>query len=213
MPIVLAYHGCNLDTAHELLGGSPFQPSTRDYDWLGAGSYFWENDPVRAYQWATEPRRKFDHPSIVGAAIELGNCLDLTTQLGIAAVKVAYNDFIAMAQKNGTVTPKNVDPSKDPTGDKILRRLDCAVMNYLFEIQKTAQVIDPNSQPFSTIRALFPEGGELYPDAGFWEKTHIQICVREPEQILGVFRIPEWQRVDLELPDLYRSVDTQGSSA
>lgn len=205
MPVVLAYHGCNFDTAQELLGGSPFQPSTQDYDWLGAGSYFWENDPVRAFQWAMEPRLKFDRPSVVGAVIELGNCLDLTTQSGIAAVKVAYEGFVALNQKNGTPVPKNVDPAKDRTGDKILRRLDCAVMNYLFEIQKAAQGSDPAAQPFSTVRALFPEGEELYADAGFWEKTHIQICVRELEQILGVFRIPEWQRKELELPDLYAS--------
>lgn len=203
MPIVLAYHGCNLDTAQDLLGGSLFQPSTQDYDWLGAGSYFWENDPVRAFQWAKEPRRKFKHPSIVGAAIELGNCLDLTTQSGIAAVKVAYEWFVALNERNGTPIPQNVDPASDPTGDRIIRRLDCAVMNYLFGVQETAQESDPYSRPSSTVRALFPEGDELYENAGFWEKTHIQICVREPKQILGVFRIPEWQRKELELPDLY----------
>jgi hypothetical protein len=186
------------------LGGSPFQPSKQDYDWLGAGSYFWENDAVRAYQWAIEPRRKFRQPSVVGAVVELGNCLDLTTQSGIAAVKVAYDEFMAMAERNGTPTPKNVDPATDPSGDRILRRLDCAVMNYLFEILQTAQELDPKSQPYPTVRALLPEGNELYPDAGFREKTHIQLCVREPEQILGVFRIPEWQRIELDLPCLYK---------
>jgi hypothetical protein len=90
---VLAYHGCDLETAQELLGGSSFKPSTKDYDWLGEGSYFWENDAVRAYQWATEPRRKFKRPSLVGSVIELGQCLDLMTQSGIAAVKVAYEGF------------------------------------------------------------------------------------------------------------------------
>lgn len=203
MPIVLAYHGCDFETALELLGGSPFEPGFRDYDWLGEGSYFWEHDPLRAFQWASEPRRKFDRPSLVGAAIELGNCLDLTTQPGIAAVKIAYEGFKALNQQNNTPMPRNVDPANDSTGHKIIRRLDCAVMNYLFEIQKTAQASDPNGQPFSTVRALFPEGNELYPNAGFWDKTHIQICVREPEQIFGVFRIPEWQRVELKLPVLY----------
>jgi hypothetical protein len=76
-------------------------------------------------------------------------------------------------------------------------------MNYLFEILRTAQESDPKSQPYTTVRALFPEGSKLYTDAGFWDKTHIQLCVREPEQIQGVFRIPEWQRKDLGLPRLY----------
>jgi hypothetical protein len=108
-----------------------------------------------------------------------------------------------MAERKGVPIPVNVDPIQQASGDRIMRRLDCAVMNYLFGIQETAQESDPQSQPYATVRALFPEGSELYPGAGFWDKTHIQICVREPEQILGVFRIPEWQRIELELPRLY----------
>ena len=203
MPIVLGYHGCDLRTARELLSGSPFKPSSQNYDWLGAGSYFWENDPVRAYQWATEPRSEFHHPTVVGAVIELGHCLDLTTQSGIAAVRVAYEQFVSMAEKNKSPIPRNIDPREEPEGDKILRRLDCAVINFLFEIHREAQESDPQIKPYKTIRALFPEGDELYPNAGFWEKTHVQICVRDANPILGVFRIPEWQRIELELQELY----------
>jgi hypothetical protein len=204
LALVLAYHGCRLETALELLGGSPFQPSTQDYDWLGAGSYFWENDVVRAYQWAKEPHRNFAHPSVVGAVIDLGNCLDLTTQSGISAVKLAHKQFKAVLKKQGASIPKNVDAALNRGGDKVVRRLDCAVMNHLFNsVLRTVQELDPKSQPYTTVRSLFPEGKKLYAGAGFKDKTHIQICVREPEQILGVFRIPEWQRIELELSDLY----------
>jgi hypothetical protein len=106
-------------------------------------------------------------------------------------------------EQDGATVPQNVDPSKEPGGDKVLRRLDCAVMNYLYEIAEIEQETDPQSQPYATVRAMFPEGTELYPGAGFRDKTHIQLCVREPEQIMGVFRIPEWQRIELELPSLY----------
>ncbi len=204
MTLVLAYHGCKLETALELLGGSQFKPSIQDHDWLGLGSYFWENDVVRAYQWAKEPRRNFDHPSVVGAVIELGNCLDLATQSGISAVKLAHKQLIDVLKREGAPIPKNVDPPKILRGDKIIRRLDCAVMNYLFDqVLKEVQELDPKSQPYTSVRALFPEGKKLYKGAGFYKNTHVQICVREPEQILGVFRIPEWQRIELGLPDLY----------
>ena len=186
-----------------MLGGSRFQPSTKGYDWLGAGCYFWENDVVRAYRWATEHRRKFAHPSVVGVAIEPGNCLDLTTQSGITAVKVVYGEFIEIAEREKAPVPKNVDLAKEPGGDKILRHLDCAVMNYLYTIAEAAQESNPKRRPYATVRALFPEGSELYPGAGFRDKTHIQICVREPEQILGVFQIPDWQSEELGLPSLY----------
>ena len=202
MPIVLGYHGCDIGTAHALLGGSAFQASKRDYDWLGTGIYFWESDVVRAFQWASDPRRRFSNPSVVGAVIELGHCLDLITQPGIQAVRVAYDQFIKTAQKTQVPIPENVDPAAAPQGDRVIRRLDCAVMNYLFEISDIARQADPRLLPHDTVRALFPEGNELYPGAGFMDKTHVQICVRSPRRILGVFRVPEWQRAELGLPEL-----------
>jgi hypothetical protein len=178
-------------------------PSDRDYDWLGKGCYFWENDAIRAFQWANEPRRKFSTPSLVGAVIELGHCLDLTTQTGVEAVKIAFEQFASMVQRTGRQLPLNLDPGNVATSDKVIRRLDCAVMNYLFDLIQEAQETDPRSQAYTTVRALFPEGKELYPGAGFLNKTHIQISVRELRQVLGVFRLPEWQREELELPALY----------
>jgi hypothetical protein len=112
LPLVLAYHGCDFETAQKLLGGSPFQPSIRDYNWLGGGIYFWENDIVRARKWATEHRRKFSHPSVVGAAIELGHCLDLTTQSGITAVKLAYDKFIRIAERDRIPIPGERESSR-----------------------------------------------------------------------------------------------------
>ena len=41
--------------------------------------------------------------------------------------------------------------------------------------------------PIDSIRAAFIEGEEIYPGAGFNEKTHIQICIRNPNCIKGFF--------------------------
>ena len=64
-----------------------------------------------------------------------------------------------------------------------MRALDCAVINYLHFAREAEG--DP---AFDTVRAAFIEGAPLYEGAGFYERTHIQICVRRPEQILGYFR-------------------------
>jgi hypothetical protein len=206
LPLVLAYHGCKRETARELLGGSSFRPSGIDYDWLGAGSYFWENDLLRAYQWATEPGRNLAPSSVVGAALEPGNWLDLTTRSGIEAVKRARDQLVSMAPENGYPIPSNENPLNVPGSDKIIRRLDCAVMNHLFDNElKTVQQSDPKKQPYVPVRALFPEESTLYPGAGFRDKTQIQICVREPKQIFGVFGVPEWQSAELGLPNFYLS--------
>ena len=197
MPIVLAYHGCSKATAHELLGGSLFRLSNQRWDWLGNGAYFWEWDAVRAYQWAEEFRT--GEESLVGAAIELGNCLDLTTQRGTQAVEAAYASYKDLQTLRGEVLLENKDIKDREPGDLALRFLDRAVIQHLHE--NLAEI----GVEYDTVRALFPEGEELYPKAGFWKKTHVQIAVRKVEQIRGVFRLPIHELREGGIPDgVYR---------
>ena|ERR1700686_4428101 len=44
---------------------------------------------------------------------------------------------------------------------------------------------------FQTVRAVFVEGGRIYEEAGFFEKTHIHIYVREESCIKRVFRVSD----------------------
>ncbi|WP_309143670.1 DUF3732 domain-containing protein [Bradyrhizobium sp. CCGUVB4N] len=85
---VLGYHGCGASVAERFVAGDDFKKSTNAYDWLGPGIYFWESNPVRGIQFAEElkirGRRRIRKPAVVGAAIDLGLCLDLTTAAGIA---------------------------------------------------------------------------------------------------------------------------------
>lgn len=53
---------------------------------------------------------------------------------------------------------------------------------------------DSTVLPYETVRALFVEGNELYEGAGFYDKTHVQICVRDQSKIYGVFRLPGWHQ-------------------
>ena len=40
-------------------------------------------------------------------------------------------------------------------------------------------------EPYQTVRAAFMEGDDLYPDAGFKRKNHIQLAVVDPYCING----------------------------
>lgn len=55
---VIAYHGCDVETAERLLHGEPFKESQNDYDWLGEGIYFWEYGADRALQFAHDQQRR-----------------------------------------------------------------------------------------------------------------------------------------------------------
>jgi hypothetical protein len=81
--------------------------------------------------------------------------------------------------------PENKTAPKDKSADKVLRSLDCAVINHLHSIIKN----NPASgiSPFDTVRALFPEGYDLYEGSGFKDKSHCQIAVLNVSCIKGVF--------------------------
>jgi hypothetical protein len=53
--------------------------SDKNYDWLGHGMYFWENNEKRALDWAKMKKiaGTLNKPSSVGAVVNLGYCLDL----------------------------------------------------------------------------------------------------------------------------------------
>src|SRR5690349_15456714 len=94
---VLGFHGCDRAVAERVISRkASLRPSRNDYDWLGHGIYFWENDPRRAALWAREQSgrarskgRKFE-PAVVGAVIDLGRCLDLLNSTSIEIVEQAY---------------------------------------------------------------------------------------------------------------------------
>ena len=66
---------------------------------------------------------------------------------------------------------------------KLQRSLDCAVLNFVHLMRE-----QQNEAAFDSVRAAFIEGPPLYENAGFHELTHVQICVRRPQQIVGYFR-------------------------
>jgi len=177
--LLLGYHGCDASVADKVVSGTLFRPSENDFDWLGSGVYFWEANPKRALEFAEEQKKrgKVSTPDVVGAVISLGLCLDLTTKAGLDAVGQAYADYKTIVDTANEVLPAN-------SKDLLRRNLDCAVVNYL------AQSTEENGlSVFDSVRGVFVEGTEIYPNSGFMHKTHIQIAIRNPDCIKGVFRV------------------------
>ncbi len=181
---ILGYHGCSANIAEQLLSGqSAFKASSNDYDWLGPGIYFWEANPRRALVFAAEKRARDRADwdlAVVGAAIDLGLCLDLSTEVGLIAVRAAYDLLAATMVVAGEQLPSNRGGP-----DHLLRHLDCAVVRQLHAIRDEAR------QPaVDTVRGVFVEGPPLYEGSGFPAKTHVQVCVGNPRVIRGIFRVP-----------------------
>ena len=95
-------------------------------------------------------------------------------------VKDSYVNFALSARKMKKELPQS--RSVGGSTDKLIRELDCAVIENLHNMQRQTKF-----EPFDSVRRVFVEGDELYPDAGFRDKNHIQICIRNPNCIKGFF--------------------------
>ena len=137
---VLGYHGCDEELGEAVLrGDKPLQPSANDYDWLGAGIYFWEGDPKRALDWAEDAmenpavcKTRITKPFALGAIIDPGYCLDLMESASVYLVKMAHLSLEAQYDSQGWEKPRNAGS----TVDRVQRKLDRAVINFLHDVRE-----------------------------------------------------------------------------
>ena len=66
--LVLGFHGCDATVVEKVLNQQDvLRPSENDYDWLGNGIYFWENNNSRALeelinnQWSYNNKTSFSY--------------------------------------------------------------------------------------------------------------------------------------------------------
>ncbi len=177
--LILGFHGCEEEVAKQVAAeGIHLKNSENDYDWLGNGIYFWENNPDRALEWASK-NHKIKKPAVIGAVLDLGFCLDLTESVACDEVSLVFSTLKLRETLGETELPANRGKSQD----LILRHLDCTVIKTLHSIREGSGL-----PSYASVRAAFHEGGLLYEGAGFSRRAHIQICVRERACILGYFK-------------------------
>lgn len=193
----IGYHGCEeavgegLLSGHHTLQWKAAKDKSREYDWLGTGHYFWENDPERAWEWASvdlkKQKRQLASPFVAGAFIEMRYCLDLTRRENVRKLAAAHDELQSLLLLFGESVPENKAAYKGDI-NRSKRFLDHAVIEHLRSLERLRKQAD-----YDTIRSPFSEGGEAYKGAGFTDRQHMQICVINPACIVGFFR-PAGQR-------------------
>lgn len=177
---ILGYHGCSWEASEAILSGEAFKQSEAPVEWLGDGIYFWEYGYQRAWQWAHEKVKGQDtKPAVVGALIHLGNCFDLLDIRSTQALSVAYPAFARTLNEAGKALLRNV--GKDD--DRKARFLDCGVINFWME-----SAAEDGGDEYDTVRGVFQEGPPAFDGSMIRAASHIQVAVRNPKAILGVFR-------------------------
>lgn len=194
--LVIGFHGCDRQVRDTLLlNPDYFKISQKPFDWLGHGLYFWENNYDRALQCAIDKmtRGEIKEPAVIGAVLYLGHCCDFLEQRYIRFLASYYDVCLDTYTNLGKPLPQNKDLRTDPHKNKILRFLDCAVIEimHLKLLNQVKADIDkpgyPQHKIFDSTRGAFIEGGPAFEGAEIREKTHIQICIRNPNCIKGFF--------------------------
>lgn len=197
--VIYGFHGCDRRVAEKLLVSHTrhLHPSENVYDWLGHGIYFWEASPERGLEFAREAqvRRKITqgkirYPYVLGAVIELGHCLNMLDHAGLMEMQDAHRRFKWSAHARGEQLPRN--KFRDGGGAYQSRALDCAVLEYLHQYRRDAEL-----PAYDTVAGALWEGRPLYENAGITDKNHMQICIRNVKCIRGYFRVRELGGVDL----------------
>lgn len=190
--LVVAYHGCDRTTEEALVSGTlkHLDPSDNPYDWLGPGVYFFQDDWRRALMFAQasaeHPHKRFTSrpitdPAVVGAVMKLSLVLDVSTQDGIDAFRASYQSLKTSGirlQRNRQSDPKDTDI--------IVRALDRQVFKNLHQMY-----VDQKLPPLDAVRGAFPQGEAVAPTSAIFVNSHVQIALRNPDCILGYFRVPE----------------------
>jgi hypothetical protein len=183
--LVLGFHGCDAEVGEALLADSTahLQPSTNDYDWLGGGIYFWENDPQRALEFATQAststrisKGKITKPFVIGSVIDLGLCCNLLDRKALDELRQSYEILDSLNKSIGATLPKNGT-------NRLTRYLDCLVIENVHKSRTSGGLAS-----YDTVRGAIWEGGPLYPGANIETKNHVQIAVRNVGCIKGYFR-------------------------
>lgn len=177
--LVLAFHGCSKETfEHVIVKRQGLAKSENKYDWLGNGIYFWEHSYQSALEWAESHHK--GQTAVIGAVLDLGHCLNLTDYQSADILKIGYELLDEHYKNINQPLPQNrkLKNSKDI----LLHDLDCAVIEQIHLFRK-----ENNLLPFDSVRGIFFEGDSVYPQSCFYEKTHIQICITNPNCIKGYF--------------------------
>src|ERR1700759_869239 len=132
--LTIGFHGCDRIVRDTLLMNPyHYQISQKSYDWLGNGLYFWDNNYDRAWEWASEKKKRggITEPAVIGAVLSLGYCCDFLDKRFIKYLAYYFNLMKSRYELIGKELPQNRNLKQDIYKDKILRERDCAAIEFM----------------------------------------------------------------------------------
>ncbi|MDP2661745.1 MAG: hypothetical protein Q8R28_13540 [Dehalococcoidia bacterium] len=166
---IVGYHGTTVAAAEAIMEHG-FSSSRNEEDWLGDGAYFFQDAPSRAWEWAKEKAgRRDDNPAVVVALVRLEDCMDFADIGWAEGIKQFYPECIAFRNRHGLPMPLQ---------DGKAHRLDREVINFAI-----GRLAEEDQGGWRSVRGVFIEGKPVFRGSAIYDRSHIQVAVRDPSLI------------------------------
>lgn len=177
---VVCYHGTTLERASNVIREGTFPWRDREGDWLGGGTYFFQEAPARAWRWAewvvkrlqrTRPELGPQEPAVLHALVRMTHHrMDLLDDSPWASLLAQAYQALEKLDR--------LPPQSSNLAASVPHPLDYAVISLAAKVF----AID-GSIGFERGRAAFIEGEALYPGSALFSKAHVQVVVRSTDVI------------------------------
>lgn len=178
---VIAYHGTS-SAASERILREGFVASLNGYDWLGDGTYFFQEVPgfphsglEHAQAWAE--RLHPTEPAVLRLEIELLDCMDLLDHGWSSRLRLLHDELSDRVERVGRELPRQAGGNHG---------LDRMLINY------AAGVLADAGKPVRSVRGCFGEDARAaFPGSSLIDLTHVQIAVRDAS-VVGNIEALSW---------------------
>lgn len=185
---IRGYHGTTRSIAEDLVARkSTFRVSSNSGDWLGRGTYFFQDAPYRALAWARRHRcPNGEEAAVVECELDLSRRLDLLDVNAFQLLDALYPLFAryeAPENNQGGLTVRNGHariqalPNKPLGNNPIQNDRDRAFLNWALNI------IERRDGPIEAVRCAFLFGQALHPSSFLFDESHVQVLIRHPRAI------------------------------
>ncbi|MFB2918715.1 MULTISPECIES: hypothetical protein [Aerosakkonema] len=175
---VWGYHGTSAEAA-ELIVRDGFRIKSSRYHWLGDGVYFFQDAPLRAWEWANQ---RYSDPAVIRSLIKLDeDCIDLVDIKWFSLIEEIYGLYLS-----------SYELLKQPLPVQNLERkahgIDCDFFNFMVRLLSESRGIKVRA-----IRGVFIEGKRIFTNSAIFNRAHIQISILDTSLIQESYLVEEKQ--------------------
>lgn len=173
---VYGYHATDAETVANVLHEKHIKKSENWYDWLGVGSYFYQEAPLRALKWLTQEKHEGTiEPSKAGllcAKIQIREFIDLLEPDWVEVIARTYILLEEDTDKLATLRRWREKQAEYKVGGEAgPHPLD----KYVIDMAVGSLI--KGGRKVNGVRAIFYDGKRLFENSHLLDRQHIQIAV------------------------------------